>query len=146
MNKTIRDALLLLGVLAAAPAFAQSCPCAANQRLNENQLNSTFSNFRVTALVNAETQHVYHGTSGTLVACKRGTGHPVDPSEVVGTWSVVGNGNNATLRYAYNGGSAFQYAVCGSGNAYSYCGVSGAQNFAVTRAATAGQGGTLCTP
>lgn len=54
---------------------------------------------------------------GALIDFKRGPGHPVDPTQTVGTWTVSGTGaGNATVTHAYSGaGGTYIYSVHGSG-------------------------------
>lgn len=63
--------------------------------------------------------HVGNATSttGALIDYKRGPGHPVDPSETVGSWTVTGSGvGNSTVTHAYGGsGGTYIYSVHGSG-------------------------------
>ncbi len=143
----IRTLLIGLAVAGAAgQVAAQTCPCTGGSRLNATQISSTFSDFRVTSVVSGQTHHLYHGTTGTLIACKLGRNSTMDPSEVVGTWQVIGTGSNATIRYNYSGGASFEYQACGAANQFSFCGVNGAQNFIVNRNIISGQGGAVCTP
>lgn len=69
-----------------------------------------------------------HLATGDLFDYKRGPGHPVDPREKVGSWSVgpdkaVGA---AAVTHKYTGGTAFTWAVFGpatnaAGAVYSFC-------------------------
>lgn len=49
---------------------------------------------------------------GPLIDWKLGPGHPVDPRETVGTWSVSGS----LLTHTYLGGASFIWLVCRPGN------------------------------
>lgn len=62
-------------------------------------------------------------TTGALIDYKRGPGHPVDPSETVGTWTVNGTGNgNSTVTHAYGSGGSYIYSVHGNPDgSYSFC-------------------------
>src|SRR5262245_15046253 len=84
---------VLLLVLA-GPAAAQ---CAANTRVTGSALSTTLSNRlvcgqRAGAPANAnnrwQEQHLGSG-GGQLVDFKLGPGHPVDPREQVGSWSLT---------------------------------------------------------
>ena len=48
-----------------------------------------------------------HRAGGQLWDYKLGNGHPVDPTEQVGTWSVSGS----QLTHAYTNGPSFNYTV-----------------------------------
>lgn len=68
-----------------------------------------------------------HQAGGDLVDYKRGPGHPVDPSEKVGTWRITGDvgssGDGAYVTHAYTGGSSYTYKVYNNGDGtYSFCG------------------------
>lgn len=62
------------------------------------------------------------GGIGTLTEYARGPGDPVDPTHDVGTWDIIGNGNNTEVRHNYTGGQSYDWSVHdqGSGN-YSFC-------------------------
>ncbi len=69
-------------------------------------------------------------SSGQLWDFKRGAGHPIDPTERVGSWSVVDSSTSrgALVNHSYLGGSAFSYQVCrvGTTTSYGFCSVLGA--------------------
>ena len=71
-------------------------------------------------------KHVRDGaeTTGALIDFKRGPGHPIDPSETVGTWTVTGiNGQNARVTHDYGGGNTYTYTVhVNSDGTHSFCG------------------------
>ena len=79
-------------------------------------------------------QELHQGTSGgALIDYKRGPGHPVDPSETVGTWTVSGTGvGNSTVTHAYGSGGSYTYSVHANiDGSYSFCPVpSGTEIFA----------------
>lgn len=137
----LRNAITLACLLSGAvgTVAAQSCSCGPS--LNETQLRDTFSGRQVCAVVNGEIQQELHqgttgvSTSGNVKAYKLGPASTMDPSEVVGTWSIVGTGSNRQLQYNYSGGATFAYSVCqlnatGGGT---YCYVNGGQSYTVTR-------------
>jgi hypothetical protein len=124
----------LISVLAGGAAYAQgACPCGgAGTRLAEPALSTLLAGKTVCAKVGNEAWQEFHSGStaagGQLIDYKRGPGHPVDPSEVVGSWSVVGSAGAKTgwrVRYDYGSGGAYEYAVCQAGTALSpisFCG------------------------
>lgn len=138
----LRSAITLAFLFSGAvgTAAAQSCSCSVGN-LNEAQLSSTFSGRQVCAVVNAEIQQELHqgavgtATGGNVKAYKRGPLSTMDPSEVVGTWSITGTGTSAKLQYNYSGGATFAYSVCQLNTAFSntYCYVNGGQSYTVTR-------------
>ena len=70
-------------------------------------------------------QELHSGTSGgPLIDYKRGPGHPVDPSETVGTWTVTGQGNSpGNVVHNYGSGGSYTYTVHSTSvsNMYSFC-------------------------
>ena len=123
--------------VAAAAAFASlglashaMAACAGNS-LNQTQLASLLSSNTVCAVRAAEKWQELHASGGDLIDYKRGPADRVDPSERVGSWSIVGNGSNATVVYNYGSGGIFTYSVFSvSGNNYSFC--AGAAELPVT--------------
>lgn len=99
--------------------------CSGNGRLNATQLGSVLTNNTVcvpAVTVTNMTWQELHSSGGSLVDYKRGPGHAVDPSETVGTWSVIGTGNSATIRHNYGTGGSYDYAVFDNGNGtHSFC-------------------------
>jgi hypothetical protein len=91
--------------------------------MNQTEITRTFGGNTVCASVGGgatlEQWAEYHtgttGAGGPLVAYKRGPNHPVDPQKTVGSWSVVGTGNNAVVRYNYGAGGTYDYSVCSTG-------------------------------
>jgi hypothetical protein len=60
-----------------------------------------------------------HAAGGNLIDFKKGASDAVDPSEVVGSWSI--NGNQVT--YNYGSGGTYSYTVSSNGgSSYSFCG------------------------
>jgi hypothetical protein len=101
--------LLAIGLV--GQSLAQSCPGGTDRVLIPG--NVVRGN-TLCAVRGSDKWQEYHQTGGTLIDYKRGPGHPVDPTEAVGTWSAT-NGANATLTHAYTGGSSWVWAVCREG-------------------------------
>lgn len=79
-----------------------------------------------------------HVSGGNLVDFKRGPGHPVDPSETVGSWSVNAAAN--TVSHNYGAGGTYTYTISPNGGAgYSFCSTAGAPEILAT--VKAGGGG-----
>lgn len=128
-------AILIAG---SAPAHAQNnCSCGAGARVAPAAAIATLlGNKTVCAsLSTSERWQEYHaGTTtagGTLTDYKKGPNDPVDPSEVVGSWSTTGEGANARVIYNYGSGGTYQYEVCQAGASVSFCGTQyGGRNIA----------------
>jgi len=66
-----------------------------------------------------------HVSDGSLVDYKRGPGHPVDPTEPVGSWSV--DATAGTVSHNYGAGGTYTYKISANGGtSYSFCSTSGA--------------------
>lgn len=66
-----------------------------------------------------------HVSGGSLVDYKRGPAHPVDPSEVVGRWSV--DAAAGTVSHNYGTGGTYTYKISANGGtSYSFCSIAGA--------------------
>lgn len=97
--------------------------CSGNSRLNATQLGTVLTNNTVCVANGTgwEWQELHAG-NGNLVDYKRGPGHAIDPSETVGSWSVNGTGNGATVRHNYGSGGSYDYSVFDNGNGtHSFC-------------------------
>lgn len=91
-------------------------------QLNQSQLQITLSNNTVCAVRGSDSWQELHQSGGALIDYKLGPGHPVDPSEQVGSWSIAGTGANATVVYNYGSGGTYTYKVYqNGGNNYSFC-------------------------
>ncbi len=100
-----------------------SAACSGNS-LNQTQLGNLLTGNTVcvpAVMVDPMTWQELHVAGGALVDYKRGPGHAVDPSEQVGTWSISGTGNNATVIHNYGTGGSYQYTVYPNGANYSFC-------------------------
>lgn len=112
-----------LGLFASAAVLAQNCPCngGVGQRQNDTQIAAALTNNTVCASLGNEVWQEFHAAGGALSDWKGGSNPGA--RESVGTWSVVGTGADRRVRYAYTGGSAYEYAVCKEGAAtYHFCG------------------------
>lgn len=147
----------LLGLaIAAGPVFAQqgNCPCAGGTVLNATQIGQTLANQRVCAtLVTGSVterwaelhQSAGAGASagGNVVDYKKGPTDPVDPSKIMGTWSIVGPQSGGPLvRYNYGAGGTYDYTVCQQNGNLHFCGAAhGGRNITgATLAANAAAG------
>ena len=115
--------------------------CSGNTRMNATQLG-IFVGKTVCATLGSDKwqeEHRGSGITGQLWDFKLGAGHAVDPTEQVGTWTIVGTGNNAVMRHSYTGGNSYDYAVYNNGNStYDFCGTTTVPN------ATLGTIGSSC--
>lgn len=71
-----------------------------------------------------------HGVDGTLTEWARGPGHPVDPSQVVGSWSLDLLAGTVTYTYGGTAGNPYRLYDNADGT-YSLCGGDG--NATVTK-------------
>lgn len=117
---------VLVAVMASSLVSGQAiAACDASSRLNGAQISALLGGNTVcvpTATIPTMTWQELHvgsstSTSGALIDYKRGPGHPVDPSQTVGTWSVTANsgGQSASVVHNYGSGGAYTYTVHGSG-------------------------------
>ena len=90
--------------------------------LTQSQLTLILTSNTVCAVRSSERWQELHQTGGALIDFKLGPGHPVDPSETVGSWSIGGN-SVATVVYNYGSvGGTYSYQVYpNGGNNYSFC-------------------------
>lgn len=110
---------LVLGCLWLSSEAIAGCSSAP---LNQSQLLVVLSNNTVCAVRGSDRWQELHQSGGALIDYKLGPGHPVDPSETVGSWSIVGTGANATVVYNYGSGGTYTYKVYpNGGNNYSFC-------------------------
>ena len=101
--------ILLAGV--AGNAVAQVCPVGTTTRVSNVQ-QLVGGNTLCAARGTDSWQEFHQGTSsGALIDFKRGLGHPVDPTETVGSWTAT-NGANSSVTHNYLGGTSFSWLVC----------------------------------
>ena len=99
-------------ILMAGTAVAQST-CPPGTRLNQTQLENTFSGNTLCAARGSEQWQEQHRAGGQLWDYKRGPGSTVDPTAQVGSWLITDTGSNAVLTHTY--GASYSWAVCGPG-------------------------------
>lgn len=123
-------AFVLAATMACALVSGEAMAACTGNSLNVAQLNTLLTGNTVcvpaTTVPNMTWQEL-HSSAGSLVDYKRGPGHPIDPSETVGSWSVSGNpaGNSATVTHNYGSGGSYTYSVYGTGvvgTNHSFCG------------------------
>lgn len=106
--------LSILGLAGEAMAV-----CTNLTRLSAAQITTLLSGNTVcvpSVTVPTMTWQELHKADGVLIDFKRGPGHPVDPSEIVGDWKVFGtDSGNSGIFHNYTGGSTYVYSVHGSG-------------------------------
>lgn len=142
--------------LAALPFTVHAQVCA-GVPLNENQISTLLtakllcgrpgSGYTGSAADRWQEEHL---ANGDLFDYKRGPGHPVDPREKVGTWSVGGSRGPPTVTHAYGPTTAYAWRIFGPavndpGSVYSFCTPTGSvqqvRAFVITSAT--GCGGTF---
>lgn len=121
--------LALAGCALSGQAFAQAnCGGSGTRGTNstlKQTLTSELSGNTVCASRNGDRWQEFHGSDGKVTDYKRGPNDPVDPSEVVGTWSVTGTATNTVVVYNYGSGGTYSYAVWRdtASGIYHFCGV-----------------------
>lgn len=132
--------------LAAAGASAQNCTCQPSaSRMNQTDLAQALSGRTACAVLGADRWQEFHNASGSLLELGNTAG-----GETVGSWSIVGTGANAVVRYAYNGGGTYDYQMCKEGTGttvesltYHFCGARNITNARlVANTGTCGSGFT----
>lgn len=64
----------------------------------------------------------FHKSGGNLIDFKKGASDPVDPTALVGTWSITGTGTAARVNYTYGAPPTYNNAVWDHSNGtYSFC-------------------------
>ena len=94
---------IMLGLAAISQTYA-ACPCTGQTRLNETQINNLLNNSTVCAILGNERWQEWHSGGRIYELGNNSNG------EDVGGWSVVGNGNNATVSYNYGTGGIYSSA------------------------------------
>lgn len=138
MKRLILASIVLL---AGISGEAIAVDCRATTRITNAALATLIQGKTVCAALGAEKWQEFHsGTSGTannLIDYKKGSGHAVDPTGPVGSWSTSGTGNNSRVIYNYGSGGTYSYSVHGAntfvnGATYTFCGDSPAPTLDVT--------------
>lgn len=106
---------MLLGLAAASQAYA-ACPCTGNTRLNQNEIPTELNGNTVCAILGNERWQEWHSGNTIFELGNNANG------ENIGTWSVAGNGANATVVYNYGTGGTYTYSVCKQGQSFDFCG------------------------
>ncbi len=113
MRSLLTIAALLSFSVLGSNAQAQSCACNGQTKLSQSQVSAAIGGKTVCVGSAGNWQHQeFHAgtTGGALTDYKRGPGHPIDPSENLGSWSLS---NNGTVTYTYNGGGGTHaFGVC----------------------------------
>jgi hypothetical protein len=128
LETNLLAATALLGSLGISSVSSAACT---GGSLNQTQLAALLTGNTVCAVRGSERWQELHLAGGSVVDFKRGPADPVDPSETVGTWSIIGTGTNATVQYNYGSGGTYTYTVFSNGGtSYSFC--AGATDLVVT--------------
>jgi len=121
-----------LFLLAGISGEAMAIDCGGGTQLKNAEVANAISGKTVCAILGSQKWQEYHQAGGGLIDYKKGIGHPVDPTKVVGTWSTSGTGSNSWVTYNYGTGGSYSYEIHLSGSTYTLCGVSGAPTLDVT--------------
>ena len=118
----LRMSFVVCSLAAGLSGEAAAQPCIQGQSLNG--LSVLLQGKTVCAALAADRWQEYHATGLALIDYKRGPGHPVDPTEQVGTWSIITTGPASNpreeVRHSYTGGTSYQYRVCQIGATYTF--------------------------
>lgn len=109
--------------------LAQSCaPVAAVQRLSASAIRSIVADKYVCVGAGADVVSNELHTGGSIIDYKKGPNDPIDPSSLVGSYTVVHSDNGGIISYTYlSGGEIYSYHVqAAGGNHYDFCPVGGA--------------------
>ncbi|MDY0013845.1 MAG: hypothetical protein RBS40_13250 [Rhodocyclaceae bacterium] len=139
----MKSALMVAGVVLAVggmgEAFALCGSVQSDNRLNQTQIGTALSGKRINAVApGGEDWKEDHCAGGDLY--KVGGGTAVDPRVKRGTWSIVGTGVNATVRYAYTDGSTYTWSMYQTSGTTYFCNGSAE----VAHIVTTGTAGTPC--
>ena len=116
-NTCLATAILSVATGMTSVAHAADCSCVSGaNRLNENQINQKLAGKVVCAELGNERWQELHSGSRIVELGNNSKG------DDIGSWSVVGNGNNAKVSYNYTGGSSSSYEVCEQGSYVHFCG------------------------
>ena len=114
---------LVAAFLAMASQAGAQTACSCNGSLNRvtgAALSSLIIGQTACATLGGSSWQSFHQSGGSLIDYKKGPGDPVDPSKVMGPWSI----NNDKVQYNYGTGGVFEYEVCGTSSLATYCGAS----------------------
>ena len=134
----LRNVLIVcnLSLLVSGSVFAQvACSCAGGERLNDGQIVSALGGKTACAVLGTESWKEFHSGNSVAGGSLIETGRT--PNEGVGSWSVIGNGANATISYNYGSGGTYAYEVCTQGANIHFCGAKNITNVTINN----GQGG-----
>ena len=114
MNSRMSFVVCSLAVGLSGEAAAQAC----NHNASIAVLSTLLQDKTVCAALAPDRWQEYHAAGGALFDWKRGPGHPVNPREQVGTWSItsvtVGRNTREHVTHRY-GGRSYEYRVCLTG-------------------------------
>ena len=114
MNLRLPFVVCSLAVGLSGEAAAQAC----DHLQSITVLSTLLQDKTVCAALAPDRWQEYHAPGGALFDWKRGPGHPVDPREQVGTWSIssvtVDGNTREQVTHKY-GGSSYVYRVCLTG-------------------------------
>ena len=91
-------------------------PSEVSTRSDEDQLGKDLNGRTMCGAGGSERWQEFHSggaEGGPLIEFKRGPGHPVEPTQQVGTWSTSGS----RVIHSYTGGPSYSWLVCRTGSA-----------------------------
>jgi hypothetical protein len=134
-----RNTFVMAGLLFAALGVTSmahaACSCATGgTRLDENGINTKLAGKVVCALFGSgpstERWQELHNGDGIAGGTISELGN-VAGGETVGSWKIVGTGENAVITYSYIGGTSYSYEVCEEGTNVHFCGIRAITNATV---------------
>jgi hypothetical protein len=111
-------------IWAGAPPPPTPCDSTGGARLNQTEIANAVQGKLVCAVstTNKNTWSEEHLAGGQLFEYAKGPSDKVDPRRLAGTWSIVGQGTNATIQYNYGTGGTYTRGLWSSdGVNYSFC-------------------------
>jgi hypothetical protein len=142
MNRSLALVGLLFAFAAASEAMAGCGAVAGDSRIgNQGGIQGALGGKRINAVSpGGEDWKEDHCSGGDLY--KVGNGSAVDPRAKRGTWSIVGTGNDRSVRYAYTGdaNSPYTWTLWQNAGVLYFC--SGGSEIAHT--VSIGSAGTPC--
>jgi len=136
MKRLIITSIVLL---AGISGEAMAVDCSASTRIPNGTAGGALATLiqgkTVCAMLGSDKWQEFHSGASeganNLIDWKMGSGHAVDPTGPVGSWSTSGTGNSSRVKYNYGSGGLFSYEVHGAntyveGATYTFCGDPGA--------------------
>jgi hypothetical protein len=121
-ERSMRRVLFLSAAMLIGMSGAAWAACTAETRVSTD-LTTLFLGKRIQAAGGTGSWHEHHGASNVLTECAQGSTSTVDPTHVVGMWTINSPGTQfETITYDYGGTNKFEFTVHSNGGSnYSFC-------------------------